>query len=203
MTETKKVKTKVKTDAKTEVKKVKADAKAETKTKVKAAVNAKVKAKAEVKTKVIKLNSLKARNGIDSKALGRGIGSGKGKTSTFGHKGGKARSGRGKVVWFEGGQMPLYRRLPKRGFNSMQDKSRINIINLCDLQKLCEAKVLDAKKEVTVDVLKGLGAIKSNTESLRLLAKGELKVALQISVNYASDAAIRAVEAAGGKVQVV
>ncbi len=201
MTETKKVKTKVKTDAKTEVKKVKADAKAETK--VKAAVNAKVKAKADVKTKVIKLNSLKARNGIDSKALGRGIGSGKGKTSTFGHKGGKARSGRGKVVWFEGGQMPLYRRLPKRGFNSMQDKSRINIINLCDLQKLCEAKVLDAKKEVTVDVLKGLGAIKSNTESLRLLAKGELKVALQISVNYASDAAIRAVEAAGGKVQVV
>ena len=201
MTETKKVKTKVKTDAKTEVKKVKADAKAETE--VKAAVNTKVKAKADVKTKVIKLNSLKARNGIDSKALGRGIGSGKGKTSTFGHKGGKARSGRGKVVWFEGGQMPLYRRLPKRGFNSMQDKSRINIINLCDLQKLCEAKVLDAKKEVTVDVLKGLGAIKSNTESLRLLAKGELKVALQISVNYASDAAIRAVEAAGGKVQVV
>ncbi len=197
MTETKKVKT----DAKTEVKKVKADAKAETK--VKAAVNTKVKAKADVKTKVIKLNSLKARNGVDSKALGRGIGSGKGKTSTFGHKGGKARSGRGKVVWFEGGQMPLYRRLPKRGFNSMQDKSRINIINLCDLQKLCEAKVLDAKKEVTVDVLKGLGAIKSNTESLRLLAKGEIKVALQISVNYASDAAIRAVEAAGGKVQVV
>lgn len=197
MTETKKVKT----DAKTEVKKVKADAKAETK--VKAAVNTKVKAKADVKTKVIKLNSLKARNGVDSKALGRGIGSGKGKTSTFGHKGGKARSGRGKVVWFEGGQMPLYRRLPKRGFNSMQDKSRINIINLCDLQKLCEAKVLDAKKEVTVDVLKGLGAIKSNTESLRLLAKGEIKVALQISVNYASDAAIRAVEAAGGKVQVI
>lgn len=194
MTEVKKVKTEAKAKAKTE-------SKAETK--VKATVNTKAKAKADVKTKVIKLNSLKARNGVDSKALGRGIGSGKGKTSTFGHKGGKARSGRGKVVWFEGGQMPLYRRLPKRGFNSMQDKSRINIINLCDLQKLCEAKVLDAKKEVTVDVLKGLGAIKSNTESLRLLAKGEIKVALQISVNYASDAAIRAVEAAGGKVQVV
>lgn len=154
-------------------------------------------------TKVIKLNGLKARNGIDSKALGRGIGSGKGKTSTFGHKGGKARSGRGKVVWFEGGQMPLYRRLPKRGFNSMQDKSHISIINLCDLQKLCDAKALDIKKEVTVDVLKELGAIKSNTETLRLLAKGELEVALQISVNYASDAAVRAVEAAGGKVQIV
>lgn len=191
----------------TEVKKVKTEAKAKAKTeskagtKVKAAVKTKIKANEKIK--VMKLNSLKARNGIDSKALGRGIGSGKGKTSTFGHKGGKARSGRGKVVWFEGGQMPLYRRLPKRGFNSMQDKSRINIINLCDLQKLCEAKVLDARKEVTADVLKSLGAIKSNTESLRLLAKGELKVALQISVNYASDAAVRAVEAAGGKVQVV
>ena len=194
MTETKEVKTKVKAKAseKTEAKKVAPKAKA----KIKADVKAKV-------SKVIKLNGLKARNGIDSKALGRGIGSGKGKTSTFGHKGGKARSGRGKVVWFEGGQMPLYRRLPKRGFNSMQDKSRINIINLCDLQKLCDAKALDAKKEVTVDILKELGAIKSNTESLRLLAKGELKVALQISVNYASDAAVRAVEAAGGKVQIV
>ncbi len=154
-------------------------------------------------TKVIKLNGLKARNGIDSKALGRGIGSGKGKTSTFGHKGGKARSGRGKVVWFEGGQMPLYRRLPKRGFNSVQDKSRVNIINICDLQKLCDAKALDTNKEVTANVLKELGAIESNTESLRLLAKGELKVALQVSVNYASDAAVRAVEAAGGKVQIV
>ncbi len=191
MTETKEVKTKAKAKAsgKTEAKEI------ETKTKVEVG--------AEVKTKVVKLNGLKSRNGVDSKALGRGIGSGKGKTSTFGHKGGKARSGRGKVVWFEGGQMPLYRRLPKRGFNSMKDKSRINIINLGDLQKLCDAKTLDAKKEVTVDVLKGLGAIKSNTETLRLLAKGELKVALQISVNYASDAAVKAVEVVGGKVQIV
>ena len=99
--------------------------------------------------------------------------------------------------------MPLYRRLPKRGFNSMKDKSRIGIINLCDLQKLCDAKNLKADQEVTVEVLKNLGAVKSNTESLRLLAKGELKVALQISVNYASDAAVKGVEAAGGKVQIV
>lgn len=154
-------------------------------------------------TKEVKLNGLKARNGIDSKALGRGIGSGKGKTSTFGHKGGKARSGRGKVVWFEGGQMPLYRRLPKRGFNSMQDKSCINIINLCDLQKLCEMNALKANQEVTVEVLKDLGVVRENTKTLRLLAKGELKVALQISVNYASDSAVKGVEAAGGKVQIV
>ena len=99
--------------------------------------------------------------------------------------------------------MPLYRRLPKRGFNSMKDKSRIGIINLGDLQKLCDAKNLKADQEVTVEVLKNLGAVKSNTESLRLLAKGELKVALQISVNYASDAAVKGVEAAGGKVQIV
>lgn len=154
-------------------------------------------------TKEVKLNGLKARNGIDSKALGRGIGSGKGKTSTFGHKGGKARSGRGKVVWFEGGQMPLYRRLPKRGFNSMQDKSCINIINLCDLQKLCEMNALKANQEVTVEVLKDLGVVREDTKTLRLLAKGELKVALQISVNYASDSAVKGVEAAGGKVQIV
>ncbi len=153
--------------------------------------------------KAIKLNGLKARNGIDSKALGRGIGSGKGKTSSFGHKGGKARSGRGKVVWFEGGQMPLYRRLPKRGFNSLKDKSRVSIINLEDLQKLCDTKVLKADQEVTVEVLKSIGAVRKSTESLRLLANGELKVALQISVNYASDAAVRGVEASGGKVQIV
>ncbi|MDR2107597.1 MAG: 50S ribosomal protein L15, partial [Holosporaceae bacterium] len=61
----------------------------------------------------LKLNRLKSRNGIDKKALGRGIGSGCGKTCSYGHKGGKARSGRGKTVWFEGGQMPIYRRLPK------------------------------------------------------------------------------------------
>ncbi len=151
----------------------------------------------------IKLNSLKARNGIDSKALGRGIGSGCGKTSTFGHKGGKARSGRGKVVWFEGGQMPLYRRLPQRGFNSLNDKSHIDLINLCDLQKLCEAKVLSANQEVTIETLKEIGAIRRKAKVLRLLAKGELKTALQISVNYASDAAMKGVEAAGGKVQIV
>lgn len=153
--------------------------------------------------KMIKLNSLKARSGIDSKALGRGIGSGCGKTSTFGHKGGKARSGRGKVVWFEGGQMPLYRRLPKRGFTSLKDRSGIDIINLGDLQKLCDSKALDAKKEVTIEVLKSLGIVRNSTTNLRLLAKGKLSTALQISVNYASDAAMKGVEAAGGKVQIV
>ncbi len=151
----------------------------------------------------IKLNNLKARSGIDSKAIGRGIGSGCGKTSTFGHKGGKARSGRGKVVWFEGGQMPIYRRLPKRGFNSLRDKSKIDIINLCDLQRLCDAKMLKANQSVNIDILKEIGAVRKKADILRVLAKGELKIALQISANYASDAAMKAVEAAGGKVQIV
>lgn len=149
------------------------------------------------------LNNLKARNGIDKKALGRGIGSGCGKTSSYGHKGGKARSGRGKVSWFEGGQMPIYRRLPKRGFTSMKDRSAIACINLIDLQKLCDEMVINASDEINIDVLKKIGAVRENASIVRLLAKGTLGVALNISVNYATDAAIRGVEAAGGKVQIV
>ena len=148
-----------------------------------------------------KLNNLKARNGIDKKAIGRGIGSGCGKTSGFGHKGGKARSGRGKVSWFEGGQMPLYRRLPKRGFVSHADKSIIAIINVGDLQKLCDAQKISGT--VGIDELKKIGAIRDKVSVIRLLAGGEIKTGLEISVNYASDAAVRAVEAAGGKVQII
>ena len=151
----------------------------------------------------IGLNNLKARNGIDKKALGRGIGSGCGKTSSYGHKGGKARSGRGKVSWFEGGQMPVYRRLPKRGFKSLIDRSKVATINLIDLQKLCDRGVLKANQDINVDVLKHVGAVRRKTELVRLLAKGALSVPLNISVVYASDAASRAVEASGGKVQII
>ena len=149
------------------------------------------------------LNNLKKRNGIDKKALGRGIGSGCGKTSTHGHKGGNARSGRGKPVWFEGGQTPLYRRLPKRGFHSMRDRSAVSCINLLDLQKLCENKKISVGGDICVDCLKKIGAVRDKTTTIRLLAKGELKVALNISVAYASEAAIKCVEAAGGKVLIV
>ncbi|MDR1982819.1 MAG: 50S ribosomal protein L15 [Holosporaceae bacterium] len=146
---------------------------------------------------------MKSRNGIDKKALGRGIGSGCGKTCSYGHKGGKARSGRGKVSWFEGGQMPLYRRLPKRGFISLRDKKSISCINLMDLQRLCDAKIISANQDVNIVTLKAAGVVRSTASTVRLLAKGELKVALQISFGYVSDAAIRGVEAAGGKVQIV
>ena len=151
----------------------------------------------------IGLNNLKARNGIDKKALGRGIGSGCGKTSSYGHKGGKARSGRGKESWFEGGQMPVYRRLPKRGFNSVQDKSGIACVNLTDLQKLCDKKILSANQEIDIEVLKQTGIVRRTALTVRLLAKGSLNVPLKISVGYASDAASRAVEASGGKVQII
>lgn len=149
------------------------------------------------------LSGLKRRNGIDAKALGRGIGSGCGKTSSYGHKGGKARSGRGKVTWFEGGQMPLYRRLPKRGFVSRRDKSYVAHVNLKTLQKLCETGVFADHHEVTIDVLKAANVIRKNICVVRLLAEGELKTPLNIAVSYASDAAVRGVEAAGGKVRIV
>jgi large subunit ribosomal protein L15 len=149
------------------------------------------------------LNGLKSRNGIDAKALGRGIGSGCGKTCSYGHKGAKARSGRGKQTWFEGGQMPIYMRLPKRGFVSRHDRSCVSHINLATLQKLCDAKVLATNQEVTIETLKTVGAVKNHICMVRLLAKGELKTALNISVGYVSASAVRGVEAAGGKVQIV
>ena len=138
----------------------------------------------------------------DNFRRGRGHGSGNGKTAGKGHKGQKARSGAPRPG-FEGGQMPLYRRLPKRGFNSMKDRSCIDIINLCDLQVLCDKKVINPKQEITIELLKGLRVIRDRTVKLRLLAKGELKTALTISVSYASGAAVKSVEAAGGKVQIV
>lgn len=149
------------------------------------------------------LNNLKHRNGIDAKDLGRGIGSGCGKTCSYGHKGGKARSGRGKVSWFEGGQTPIYRRLPKRGFVSMKDRSCIACVNLTTLQRLCNEKTLSANQEVNIETLRAANVVRSNVSTVRLLAKGDLNVALNISVGYASDAAVRVVEAAGGKVQII
>ena len=98
--------------------------------------------------------------------------------------------------------MPLYRRLPKRGFVSLQDKSCIAYVNLSTLQKLCDAKIFKAKHKVDIDALKTANVVRKNACIVRLLAKGELKTALDITVSYASDAAIRGVEAAGGKVQI-
>jgi large subunit ribosomal protein L15 len=132
------------------------------------------------------------------KRIGRGIGSGKGKTSGHGHKGQKARSGVA-IKGFEGGQMPLHRRLPKRGFNNIFAKD-FKVVNTGRLQGAIDAGRLDAGKPVDAAALKEAGLIKSAPDGVRLLAKGELKAKINITVAGASKAAVEAVEKAGGSV---
>ena len=148
----------------------------------------------------MRLNEVRDRPGAtrDKKRLGRGIGSGKGKTSGRGVKGQKARSGVA-IKGFEGGQMPLHRRLPKRGFNNIFAK-KYNELNLGRVQAAIDAGVLDAKQPVTVAALKGAGLVRRERDGVRLLSHGELKAKLTFEVAGASASAIKAVEAAGGTV---
>jgi large subunit ribosomal protein L15 len=148
----------------------------------------------------MRLNEVRDRPGAtrDKKRLGRGIGSGKGKTSGRGVKGQKARSGVA-IKGFEGGQMPLHRRLPKRGFNNIFAK-KYNELHLGRVQAAIDAGVLDAKQPVTVAALKGAGLVRRERDGVRLLGQGELKAKLTFEVAGASASAIKAVEAAGGTV---
>jgi large subunit ribosomal protein L15 len=132
------------------------------------------------------------------KRVGRGIGSGTGKTSGKGHKGAKSRSGVA-IKGFEGGQMPIYRRLPKRGFNNIFRK-HYQAVNIGRLQQAIDAGRLDASKPVDTAALLASGVIRRPLDGVRLLAKGELKAGLTIEVAGASAAAVAAVEKAGGKV---
>ena len=134
------------------------------------------------------------------KRIGRGIGSGKGKTSGRGHKGQKSRSGVS-LLGFEGGQMPLYRRLPKRGFNNPFTKDYAEL-TLGNLEAAVAKGKIDAKKPVTEEVLRASGMVKKGRHGVRLLAKGELKAKLTIEVTGASKGAIAAVEKAGGGITV-
>ena len=120
-----------------------------------------------------------------TKRLGRGEGSGHGKTCGKGHKGQKCRSGGGIPVGFEGGQMPLYMRLPKRGFHNLFGKD-YNEINLGQIQGFIDAKKLDAKNPVTLDALIEAGCLKKKRDGVRLLANGELKDKDSFEVNGAS-----------------
>jgi large subunit ribosomal protein L15 len=151
----------------------------------------------------MKLNELSDNRGAvkDRKRIGRGIGSGKGKTAGQGHKGQKARSGVA-IKGFEGGQMPLHRRLPKRGFNNIFAKN-FKVVNLGRLQGAIDAGRLDAGKPVDASALREAGLVKSAPDGIRLLAKGELKAKINITVAGASKAAVEAVEKAGGSVTVV
>lgn len=148
----------------------------------------------------MKLNQIRDNRGATqaSKRLGRGIGSGLGKTSGKGHKGQKARTGVA-VRAFEGGQMPIYRRLPKRGFNNIF-RLEYREVNLGRLQAAIDARRIDAGKTVDAAALIAAGLIKNAGDGIRLLAKGEITAGVTIEVAGASRAAVAAVEKAGGKV---
>lgn len=146
----------------------------------------------------MKLNELKATEGSrrNRKRVGRGTSSGYGKTSGRGQKGQLARSGGKTRLGFEGGQMPLYRRMPKRGFNNINRKEYA-IINLNDLNKF------ESGSEVTIDSLKEAGIVKKELAGVKLLANGKLDVKLTVKVNKVSESAKKAVETAGGTVEVI
>ena len=133
--------------------------------------------------------------------VGRGIGSGKGKTSGRGGKGQTARSGV-RIKGFEGGQMPLHRRLPKRGFNNIF-KLDFAEIYLDRLQQAIDAKLVDVKETVTAESLVKSGVLRRAKDGLRLLGRGEIKAKLNIEVHGASKSAVAAVEKAGGTVKIL
>jgi large subunit ribosomal protein L15 len=149
----------------------------------------------------MKLNDLRDNEGAthSKKRLGRGIGSGSGKTAGRGVKGQKARSGVA-LNGFEGGQMPLYRRLPKRGFNNIFRKDYVTV-SLGRIQIALDAKKLDAKATVNAEALVKAGVIRRPKDGVRLLSDGELKSKLSFDVAGASKAAIEKVEKAGGTVK--
>jgi large subunit ribosomal protein L15 len=149
--------------------------------------------------KIVKLHDLKPAEGSkkNRKRVGRGIGSGTGKTSGKGHKGQNARSGGGVRPFFEGGQTPLYRRLPKRGFSNAQFRKEYAIVNVNDLNRF------DADTEVTVEVLKEAGLIKKVKDGVKILGDGSLEKSLTVKAHKFTKSAAEKIEAAGGKVEVI
>ena len=133
--------------------------------------------------------------------IGRGIGSGKGKTGGRGVKGQKSRSGVSDIRAFEGGQMPLYMRLPKRGFNK-PNRARYVEVNIGRLQTAVDAGKLDAGKPVTGEALVEAGVIRRVLDGVRLLGSGELSAKLDLTVAHASAGAKAAVEKAGGSINI-
>lgn len=151
----------------------------------------------------MRLNDLRDNPGARTarKRVGRGIGSGLGKTSGKGHKGQKARSGGGTRPGFEGGQMPLYRRLPKRGFKNPRRKVFV-VVNVGTLQKAIDNGRIDPSRTLDEDALRAAGLFKRSRDGVRLLAGGKISHKLLLRVSGASEAAIKAVEEAGGAVTV-
>ena len=152
----------------------------------------------------MRLNDISDNPGAVKKRVrvGRGPGSGKGKTGGRGIKGQKSRSGVS-IKAFEGGQMPLYQRLPKRGFNTRNSKKLFDQVNLGSLQKLIDAKKIIENKPIDIAVLHSVGLINKNAVSVKLLATGALTSKIKIEVSSASDKAKKAVENMGGELNLV
>ena len=152
----------------------------------------------------MRLNDISDNPGALKKRVrvGRGPGSGKGKTGGRGIKGQKSRSGVA-IKAFEGGQMPLYQRLPKRGFNSRNSKKLLDQVNLGSIQKLIDAKKIAESKPIDIKVLRDVGLINKNAVSVKLLAKGTLASKIKIEVSSASEKAKHVVEKLGGELSLI
>ncbi len=148
----------------------------------------------------MKLNSL-VKNNKKKIRVGRGIGSGKGKTSARGHKGQKSRSGVA-IKSFEGGQMPLYRRLPKRGFKSL-NKNEIAILNLSKIQTIIDKKKNNLTTNLDLKILKEKKLINKKFKKLKILGTGEISKNIEISAHFASKQALAKIEKAGGKISLI
>lgn len=148
----------------------------------------------------MKLNNLKPAEGSthSRRRIGRGPGSGLGGTSTRGHKGAKSRSGYKKKIGFEGGQMPLQRRVPKAGFKNINHKEYYPV-NLSTLQKLAEEKNLT---KIGLAELKENGVVKGK-KLVKILGNGELKAKVEVEANAFSESAKKAIEAAGGNTTII
>jgi len=152
----------------------------------------------------MKLSDLSGRPGARKtrKRIGRGIGSGTGKTGGRGGKGQTARSGV-RIKGFEGGQMPLHRRLPKRGFKNTMFALKLNEVNLGPIQAAIEAGLLDAGSKIDAAALIKAGLLRRAKDGVRLLGSGEIKAKIAIAVHGASKSAVAAVEKAGGSVEIL
>ena len=148
----------------------------------------------------MQLNSL-IKNNKKKIRVGRGIGSGRGKTSSRGHKGQKSRSGVA-IKSFEGGQMPLYRRLPKRGFKSLS-KQDTAILNLSKIQNIIDKSKKNIKETLDIKILKEKSLINKKFLKLKILGSGEIKNKIIISAHFASKQALSKIEKAGGKISIV
>ena len=148
----------------------------------------------------MQLNSL-IKNNKKKIRVGRGIGSGKGKTSSRGHKGQKSRSGVA-IKSFEGGQMPLYRRLPKRGFKSL-NKETVTILNLTKIQNFIDKTQNNIKDNIDLKILQEKNLINKKFLKLKILGTGDVKKKIEITAHYASKQALSKIEKAGGKISII